>query len=285
PASGGVGPGVADELAAFFAERGLEHRIVEPGPGELDAAARAAVEDGPDLMVVIGGDGTARAVAEICGPDGPLVAPLSAGTMSKLGHALYGPTPWRQALAKALSEGRPRWVGAGEVGGRVFYCSAILGAAALWARAREAVRAHDFGRARREAEIAYRRAFEARLRYQCDGKDIGEGVAIGFICPTISRVLDADDGALEAAVLDLSDTRAGIRLAMNYLLSDWRDDPEVSVWRCVKGRVVADGAIPAILDGEFFRYGPSVETRFRPRAFRALALSEAHPVAHWNAFA
>ena len=279
PASGSVGPTAAAELDALFAELGLNHQVSELVSGQFETTIRAAIVGDPDLSVVSGGDGTSRAVAEMCGRDGPLVAPLSGGTMNKLGRALYGPRPWHEALATALTQGEVRWVNGGEVGGRVFFCSAILGSGALWARAREAVRARDFNRAQREAQIAFRRAFETRLSYRCDTKDIGSGMAIGFICPTISRALGAEDGALEVALLDLHDAKAGIRLAMNYLLRDWREDPEVTVWRCVHGQVTGEAPIPAILDGEFFRYGREVETRYRPRVFRALAIGEESPVA------
>jgi diacylglycerol kinase family enzyme len=271
PASGGVGPGAADELAALFAELGLDHHISELVPGRFADMVRAAVGAGPDLMVVLGGDGTARLVAEACGPLGPLVAPLAAGTMNKLGHTLYGSTPWREALFAALTGGEARWMPGGEVGGRAFFCSATLGSPALWARAREAIRAHKLGRAWRRAAAAYSRAFLARLRYEFDGVEVGRGLAISLICPTISRALGEDEGALEAAVLDPRDTRAGVRLALNNLLGDWRDDPDVTVRPCVSGRVWARDPIPAMLDGEFFRLGRRVDARFRPRAFRALA--------------
>lgn len=271
PASGGVGPGAADELSALFAELGVDHYVSELAAGEMEDTVRSAIDAGPDLMVVLGGDGTARLVAEMCGPHGPLVAPLSAGTMNKLGRALYGPKPWREALAGALTAGEARWMPGGEVDGHAFFCSAVLGPPALWARAREEIRAHDLGRARRRAMIAYRRAFLARLRYEFDGAEVGRCLAIGLICPTTSRALDGDEGALEAAVVDLSDARDGVRLALNNLLGDWRDDPDVTVRSCVRGRAWARDPIPAMLDGEFFRLGRQVETRFRPRAFRALA--------------
>lgn len=272
PASGGVGPGAVDELAALFAELGLDHQVSEPMPGRLEDTVRAAIDTGPDLMVVLGGDGTARLVAELCGPHGPLVAPLSGGTMNKLGRALYGSKPWRAALFDALSGGgEARWMPGGEVGGRAFYCSAVIGSPALWARAREAIRARQLGRAWRRAVIARRRAFRARLHYEFDGLEIGRGRVIGLICPTVSRALGEDEGALEAAVLDLHDARAGVRLALSNLLGDWRYDPDVTVRPCVSGRVWARGAIPAMLDGEFFQFGRQVDTRFRRRAFRALA--------------
>jgi diacylglycerol kinase family enzyme len=270
PTSGHLGPDVARELAALFAEFGLEHRVIELEPGRLEQMVRAAVDDGPDLMVVLGGDGTARLVAETCGPRGPLVAPLSGGTMNKLGRALYGPRPWREALFAALSGGQARWAPGGEVGGRAFYCSAVLGSPALWARAREAVRARKLDRARCWAMMAFRNASHARLRYQFDGR-IGRTLSVSLICPTVSRALGRDERVLEAAVLDLGGARAGVRLALNYLFGDWRDDPNVTVRRCVKGRAWASDAIPAMLDGEFFRLGRGVDIRFRPRAFRALA--------------
>ena len=114
PASGGVGPGAESELSALFAELGLDHRVSALVPGRFDATVRAALDTGPDLMVVLGGDGTARRVAEMCGPAGPLLAPLSGGTMNKLGRALYGSTPWREALFGALTCGEARWMPGGD---------------------------------------------------------------------------------------------------------------------------------------------------------------------------
>ena len=270
PASGGAGPAAAGKLATLFAELGLDHDVCELVPGRFEDSVRAAIDSGPDLMVVLGGDGTARLVAEMCGPHGPLVAPLSGGTMNKLGRALYGPKPWREALLGALKGGEARWMPGGEVGGHAFYCSAVLGSPALWARAREAIRARKLGRAWRRAAIAWRRAFLARLRYEFDG-ETGRGLVVGLICPTISRALGEDEGALETAVLDLRDTKAGVRLALNNLFGDWRDDPDVTVRPCASGRVWARDTIPAMLDGEFFRLGRQVDIRFRTRAFRALA--------------
>ena len=271
PASGGVGPAAADQLATLLAEFGLDHQVSKLAPGRFEDTVRAAVDSGPDLMVVLGGDGTARLVAETCGRHGPLVAPLSGGTMNKLGRALYGARPWRDALFDALSAGEARWMPGGEVGGHAFYCRAVLGSPALWARAREAIRARKLGRAWNRAVFARRRAFRAGLRYQFDGADAGCGLAIGLICPTVSRALGVDDEALEAAVLDLRNTRAGARLAMYNLFGDWREDPDVTVQRCVAAQVWASDPIPAMLDGEFFRLGRRTDASFRPRAFRALA--------------
>ena len=271
PASGGVGPGAADEMTAVFAEFGLDHHVSELGSGEIESIVRAAIDSGPDLIVVLGGDGTTRLVAEMCGPHGPLVAPLSGGTMNKLSGALYGTRPWRDAVFGALEAGEEQWIPGGEINGRAFYCSAVLGSPALWAKAREAVREHRFIRAWRHGMIAFRRAFMARPRYEFDSREIGRGMAIGLICPTVSRALDDEERALEAAVLDLRNTREAARFIFNHLFGDWREDPDVTVRNCVSGRAWARDSIPGMLDGEFFRLGRQVEMRFRARAFRALA--------------
>jgi diacylglycerol kinase family enzyme len=271
PLSGGVGPGAADDLESLLAEFGVEYAVSQAVDGDVEGAARAAIDAGPDLVVVLAGDGTARLVADLCGPGGPLVAPLSGGTMNKLGHAIYGPARWRDALAGVLADGRARWMPRGEVGGHGFYCSAVLGSPVLWAKAREAIRVRRFGRAWVHAVIAFRRTFVGRLHYEFGGAETGRGLAIGLICPIMSRALDDEAGALEAAVLDVRNAKAGLRLALTTVLGDWRDDPDVTVRPCVGGRVWARESIHAMLDGELFRLGRETEIAFEPRAFRALA--------------
>lgn len=277
PASGGVEPGTAEALAALLSELGLEHRVTELTPETCEDAVRAAVEAAPDLVVVLGGDGTARLVAETCGPDGPLVAPLPGGTMNKLGRGLYGAVPWREALIELLARGAPRWVAGGVVGGkqggRAFYCGAVLGAPALLAPAREAIRDRALRRAWRRAVLSSRKAFLSRVSYDFDGLR-GQGVAVSFLCPAFSRAAGDDEGALSAAVLDPPGpepgVKAGLRLALSNLIGDWRDDPDIAV-PCVAARAWAGGSLPIMLDGEFFRLGRSVEIHFRRHAFRALA--------------
>lgn len=271
PASGGLGPGVADELAILFAELGVDHRVSQLLPFRFERTVRAAIDTDPDLIVVLGGDGTTRLVAELCGAQGPLVAPLCGGTMNKLGRWLYGARSWREALLGAITRGSARWVPGGEVAGHTFYCSALLGSPALWARAREAVRHRKLARAWRRAAAAYREAFVAPLDFEFDGL-AGCGVAVSLICPTVSRALQESYCALETAVLDVRSTRAGVRLAFNKLFRDWRDDPDVNIRCTLSGHAWARGRIPAMLDGEFFRLGRRIDMRFRRKAFRALAL-------------
>ena len=270
PASGGVEAAAADALKAVLDQFGLDSRVSVPEPNQIEDAVRAAVESAPDLVIVLAGDGTANRAAELCGPGGPLVAPLPGGTMNMLPRALYGNQAWPDILAAALNHSAERWVSGGEVDGHRFYCAAILGSPALLALAREAVRSGKLARAWRHATTALKRAFLTRLRFQGDGGTPRRAVALGLICPLVSRTCE-EERALEAAILDVHDAMEVFRLGLRNMLGDWRGDPAVTVESCVRGRVWARSPIPGLFDGELRRLRRSAEIRFTPRAFRALA--------------
>jgi diacylglycerol kinase family enzyme len=270
PASGGVGPGAPHALATIVAEHGIGLNIATPSPGELESAIRKAIDASPDLLVILAGDGTARLAAELCGRGGPLLAPLPGGTMNMLPHALYGAHPWQTALASALTEGVERPTSGGRVGGRTFYCAAILGSPALWGLAREAVRARKLKRAFRRALYAFRRAFHGGVGYALDGLETRKAEALVLITPLISRRFD-EEIALEAAAMDLHDAQEVFRLALNGLVGDWRRDPGVIAGACQTAKVWAHHSIPCVLDGEVHRLPSTADIAFLPDAFRALA--------------
>jgi diacylglycerol kinase family enzyme len=271
-ASGGVGPGAAEALAALVAEHGYALNLAAPAPDEVGAAVKAAVDAAPDLVLILAGDGTARLAAELSGPDGPLIAPLPGGTMNMLPHALYGNVTWQAALAAALTTGEARDVCGGRVGERAFYVAAILGAPALWGHAREAMRAGDLRAAWRRTSYALSRAFTGEVRYRLDAKTSGEAEALVLLSPMVSKTTKHEE-ALQVAALGVKSAQDAFRLAVTGLVRDWRDDPGVTVGESLRGRVWAQRAIPCILDGETQRLSRQVEFEFIPRAFRALATS------------
>jgi diacylglycerol kinase family enzyme len=278
PMSGSVGPGAAEALEALLAKHGLGARVCEASGRELPLAIRAAIDAAPDLVVVLAGDGTAAMAARRAGPDGPLVAPLPGGTMNMLPHALYGVTGWRESLDAALEQGEERMVSGGEVDGRPFYVAAILGAPALWARAREAMRKGRLDLALARARTAISRTFTGPLHYRLDDGFEGGAEALSLVCPLVSRRLESEI-ALEAAALDPRSAAEVFRLGFNALTSDWRNDPSVTVRPTLGVQAWARGSIPATLDGEPRRLPSTVEMRFLPRAFRALAPASLVPVA------
>jgi diacylglycerol kinase family enzyme len=278
PASGSVGVQAVDVLRTMLADRGLDATILAPDPHEIEEAVKLAVDTAPDLLVILAGDGTARLAAQLCGPTGPLIAPLPGGTMNLLPRALYGERPWGEALAAAFDLGVERMASGGVIGGYPFYCSAILGSPALWARAREAVRKGHIREAWRRANYALRRAFTGDIHYTLDGGPRGAAEALVVISPMISKVMRAEN-ALEVAALDMHSAREVFRLAFNGLVSDWRLDPGVVDQFCSYGHVWARRSIPAILDGEIQRLEHGARFEFTPAAFRVLAPPLAHPEA------
>ena len=270
PASGSVGPGAAERLEMLLAEHGFAVRVCEAEPKDIATAVRAAVSAAPDLVITLAGDGTAGLAAALAGPNGPLVAPLPGGTMNMLPHAIYGPGAWPEALAHMLSSGVERSVSGGEVEGHTFYVAAILGAPALWAKAREAMRARRLSVALARGRYALRRAFSGSLRYSLDEREERRTEALMLMCPLVARGVD-DEDAFEVSALDPKNAADAFRLGFNALRGAWRDDPVVTVERVLEARASARGHIPAVLDGEPVRLPPSVTVRFIPSAFRTLA--------------
>ncbi len=270
PLSGSVGDGAAADAAEILQAFACESEVTTLEGPDMDRAIDAALESKPDLIVVLAGDGTARAVASRAGPDGPLVAPLPGGTMNMLPKALYGTTDWKEALRTILEDGEPQYVSGGEVEGHAFYCAAILGAPALWAPAREALRGGRLKLAFSHALHAWRRAFSGRIRFDLDDGRRQKAEALVLISPMISRALDEPVG-LEAAVMNPHDAADAFRLAAHALFDDWRADPAVRTQPARRIRVDARSRVPAVLDGETVRLSSNATIRFLPKAFRALA--------------
>lgn len=270
PASGSVGPGAVERLEALLADHGFAVRVCEAEPRDIAGAVRAAVDAAPDLLITLAGDGTAGLAAALAGPDGPLVAPLAGGTMNMLPHAVYGPAPWPEALQAMLSHGVERPISGGEVEGHTFYVAAILGAPALWAKAREAMRARRLSVALARGRYALRRAFSGSLRFSLDLREERRTEALMLMCPLVSRGVN-DEDAFEASALDPKNAADAFRLGFNALRGAWREDPSVTVERVLQAKVMARGHIPAVLDGEPVRLPSSAQVRFIPAAFRALA--------------
>lgn len=275
PASGGVDPGAPEQLQALMDEAEREANVVEATPDTLDQCLKSALEADPDLLILLAGDGTARAAASLAGPTGPLLAPLAGGTMNMLPHAIYGRRPWQEALADIMQDGVEKQIGGGVVGEHRFYVAAILGAPALWAHAREAVRKRDLKEAVEKARYAWSRAFSRRINFALGAGPRQQAEALTLLCPLVSRAMSETEEALEIDALDPKGAAEAFRLGFRALVSeffgDWRDDPAVTARKCDRARAWASSPIPAILDGEPTRMPKQVDIRFDPCAFRALA--------------
>ncbi len=267
--SGSVNAESATRIAEIFAQAELPNAtVISVGPQDIDRALVDAV-DRADVLVVLGGDGTIRSAADKCGASGKLIIPLPGGTMNMLPHALFGNLAWEAALTATLASPRIRNVSGGSVGGHPFFCAAILGAPALWADAREALREGQLAEAAKRSLTALRRSSEL-LDYQLGQEISGEAAAVAIICPLVSNALDAQEPSLEAAALRPVEAGEMFRLAFHSIFDDWRQDPSVTLARVTNVTVSGHGRVPVILDGEKVYMGRVVKVSFVPVAFRAL---------------
>ena len=271
PASGSVGPDVAEEARAIFDKFGLTANICAPATGDLGRCLQEAAERRPDVLITIAGDGTARSAAELCANGGPTMAPLPGGTMNMLPYAVYGKRSWQEALELTLERGEERPMGCGQASGRIFLVAAIMGAPALWAPAREAAREGKLRLALDRGRRAWSRAFSSRLRVSLDGGVRRKAEAVTFLCPLISRALDSDDPKMEAAIFQTAGAAEAFRLGLHALTGDWRNDPAVAAAPIRRAICEASHSIPTILDGETIQLGARVEVTFKPDMLRVLA--------------
>ena len=274
PGSGGVDTRSAARLQALLAARGVEAQTYLASGRTLGEALDLAVAERPDTLIVLGGDGTLACAADRCGPGGPRLMALPGGTMNMLPHILNGRRAWPEALEALLDGGRPVQASGGTVGGRRFYVNAILGAPALLAGAREAVRSGKLRLALLHARRVWLRAFKGRLRFALDTGARGKAGALSLICPLVSREVKAHEG-LEAAILNPRGAFDVFRLGIGALVGAWRQDPSVRVQVVRRASAWARGRIPAILDGELHRLDGPVAIAFVPDAFNAWVTPDA----------
>lgn len=268
--SGGGGEAPPAKLRAVFDHAGLpEPTIKAVTSDEIDAALDEAIA-ACNVLVVLAGDGTMMAAAERCSRAHVPLIPLPGGTMNMLCRALYGAIGWELALAETLAAPQVRIVSGGRAQDRPFYCIALLGAPALWADAREALRRGDLVGAAARSVTAIRRHGGNRLNYRMGDVVTGSAEAVAVICPLVSRSMAPDEPTLEAVALDPASAAQAFRLAMHALLDDWRHDPSVERTKVKTLTVTGHGRIPVILDGETVKMGRAVTITFQPMAFQAI---------------
>jgi len=272
PMSGGVDGNAETQARAILDEYEVEADVYLLQGDGFQQTIDEAIAAKPDALLVLAGDGTARSVATLAGDHDILVAPLPGGTMNMLPKALYGTGDWKKALRRTLEQGEPRPIAGGAIGEEHFYCAAIMGAPALWAPAREAIRSGKIGKAWSQARLAFRRAFSGRIRFSLDKRQEQKAEALVLVTPLISKAFNENDPGLEAAAMKTSDAGQALRLAANALFTDWRNDEAVETTRTREVKVWGRSRIPAVIDGETIPVGREATIRFEPHAFTALAL-------------
>jgi diacylglycerol kinase family enzyme len=260
------------ELEALFAEGGITLvRVWCSDSDELAQAFKEVEKRDLDVLVVLGGDGTIRSAAELCTSDGPLLIPLPGGTMNILPKALYGDASWQDILRNVIANPRAKQVSGGTVGGKRFYISAICGAPALWAHAREALREGSVQGIIEHSKAALDQMFASKVHYRFNEMHEGDAEALTVTCPLISSSLEEDRQVFEAAIIDVNDAGEVLSLATAAAFGSWRDTKHVAIVQTAQVTLSSsEGALPMLLDGEPVEVGSEADVTFIPHAFTAL---------------
>jgi hypothetical protein len=164
----------------------------------------------PEVLVVLGGDGTIRTAVEACAGTGTYFLPLPGGTLNVLPRALYGDSPWQEALKETLANPLTKELSGGRVRRNVFFVAAVVGAPGLWMEAREAICEGDILNALAKAGVAFEAMFGTTIQY--------------FISPRVSGKAEV---VAVAALLCRNNCAIQSR-RLKPLLSMWRTPPNYS---------------------------------------------------------
>ncbi len=258
-------------MLAILTRMGASSPKIWCGEGnKMEQFGAEAAQHRLDIFIVLGGDGTIRRAAETCSETSPYLIPLAGGTMNMLPRALYGDVRWQEALESTLTAPSTRELSAGRLGNKQFLVAAIVGTAALWAQAREAVRDGDVVDVVEKGNVALKNMFGTKLHYDISDQVKGEAEILVVICPLVSQELSASEQALEVAAIGFESAAEVIRLATAAAFGKWRDDEKVQLTRTRRLAVQSSTEIPATLDGENIDLGTHAEIEFVPRALTVL---------------
>lgn len=203
-----------------------------PAAADLDAA-------GADTAILFAGDGTINAAAcRLASWEGGLLI-LPGGTMNLLAKQLHGDVGAEPIVRAAVAHGRRIALPYVEAGPHRGFVGVIVGPAADWVHAREAVRKGRLRRLPRALRYAWRRTFGHGARLT--GADLPHAQAV-FLQPHAE--------AMSAAAVDARDWRSIARLGWDWLTGDWVAAEAVTEVRVARLTVAGHRPVAALFDGE-----------------------------------
>ena len=181
-------------------------------PADDLPTASTLARAGADLVVLYAGDGTINATLSALAEWHGRFLILPGGTMNLLAKALHGPADAAAIIAVLDETTVPVAIPFIEAAGQRAYVGLILGPAASWFRAREAVRGRNFRRLLRAVRLAWERTFRDRVRISGVPEMRGGFQAI-FVSPQA-------DG-IHLAAIEAGEWRLITQLGWNWLTGDW----------------------------------------------------------------
>lgn len=230
-----------EAIEAVFAERGLHlaGRTRFPDDPLPDAATLAEAD--ADTLVLFAGDGTINAaLCRLADWNGAFLI-LPGGTMNLLAKALHPALDPGEIIHAAHRESRRTTLPFVEAGPHRAYVGVILGPAASWFRAREAVRHGRLVQLARAVGLAWRRSFGRGVRVE-GAPRLPRGYQAIFLSP-------AADG-VSAAAVNARDWLSIAALGWSFLTGDWVDARAVDTASPDRLRVLGRRPVLALFDGE-----------------------------------
>lgn len=241
PSSGSASEEKCAAIEAIFAERGLELVGRTSFPDEGLPAVEDLVAAKVDTVVLFAGDGTVNAAA--CKYDkwhGKALI-LPGGTMNVLAKRLHGEADPHDIVHAAHEKPVIRTMPFVESGPHRAFCALIVGPAAAWALAREAVRYRRFKRLMRAVRVAWARTWSRGVTLFDGTRKRGNYKAL-LIAP--------EDGWLKISAFSTRNFGQAIRLGWEWLLGNWHNAPTVDDTRSAHVTVTGRRALHALFDGE-----------------------------------
>jgi diacylglycerol kinase family enzyme len=242
PGSGTATPAKCEALEAVFAENGLtlagrtEFPVEDLPKGEaLDAA-------GVDTVVLFAGDGTINAaLCALANWSGAFLI-LPGGTMNLLAKALHSDLDPHKIVHAAHNSKTLVELPYIEAGKHRAFVGLILGPAAAWVRAREAVRKGKLRRLFGAARAAWRRTFGEKGIRISGAASLSDRYQAVFVRP--------DPKGLDIAAVDARDWRSIAQLGWEWVSGDWVAARAVTETLAPKLQVRGHGRVLALFDGE-----------------------------------
>ena len=253
PGSGSTTDAKCEALEALFEERGLALAGRTNFPGEDLPKGASLTRKGVDTVVLFAGDGTINAA--LCAlakwKGGFLILP--GGTMNLLAKALHDEMDPHKIVEAAHAEKRRVALPYVEAGPHRAFVGLILGPAASWARAREAMRKGKIGRLFGAARAAWRRTFDRKgIRIEGAGKLRHHYQAV-FVSPV--------EKGLEVIGVNARDWGSIAQIGWEWVNGDWIAAHAVDRAHAEELRVKDTRPVLALFDGEPVTLEPDTPIR------------------------
>lgn len=253
PDSGTTSRAKCEALEAVFEERGLMLVGRTEFPDQPLPKAAALTRKKVDTVVLFAGDGTINAaLCSLAKWKGSFLI-LPGGTMNLLAKALHTSLDPHAIVHAAQGETRRVALPFVEAGPHRAFVGLILGPAAAWARAREAVRKGKFGRLVQAARAAWRKTFLRGGIRIAGAPGLRDRYQAVFVTP--------DAEGLEVTAVDARDWKSIAELGWEWMTGDWIAAQAVSETRASELRVDGTRAVLALFDGEPVTLEPSETIR------------------------